>query len=598
MTNGREYKNCMKSFFYLIPWLLVLGCNEKQAPIVTPPAGKSLTANTVTEVLHVFNDITTDVGLDFTHYNGMTGELFLPELMGSGTVLFDFDNDGDLDIYLIQSALMGQETSLEDSIFPPKAIPKDQLFRNDLTISESGEAVLTFVNVTIESGINAQGYGMGGAVTDFNKDGWIDLYITNWGKNQLWKNNGDGTFSDVTSIAGVESQQWGTSVAFVDINQDGWDDLFVSNYITFGYDTHRPCYLPSGAIGYCGPKSGAPEPDRLFLNQKDGTFKDISAISGIAQEQEAGLGVLIRDFNSDLWPDIYVANDAGHNHLWINQQDETFVDEALIRGCACNINGLAEGSMGIDAADIDGDGDEDLIIGHWADETNTVYLNLGNGYFEDATDQFHLGVPSIGYTAFGTAWFDYDNDGWLDLFMANGATNFIEARQRLGEKYPLQERNQLFRNIDGKSYEDVTTAAGALCEPIEVTRGASFGDLDNDGDTDILISNNSGPARLYSNQIGSKQHWLGITLQTAEKSTPALQCRIDVKLPDDRTLTRTPRTDGSYLSTNDPRVLIGLGHLSDNVALRIYWLDGSVELFNDIQIDQYVTLVKGEGTAE
>ncbi|MCH2370326.1 MAG: CRTAC1 family protein [Pirellulales bacterium] len=182
--------------------------------------------------------------------------------------------------------------------------------------------------------------------------------------------------------------------------------------------------------------------------------------------------------------------------------------------------------------------------------------------------------------------------------MANGATNFIEARQRLGEKYPLQERNQLFRNIDGKSYEDVTTAAGALCEPIEVTRGASFGDLDNDGDTDILISNNSGPARLYSNQIGSKQHWLGITLQTAEKSTPTLQCRIDVKLPDDRTLTRTPRTDGSYLSTNDPRVLIGLGHLSDNVALRIYWLDGSVELFNDIQIDQYVTLVKGEGTAE
>ena len=182
--------------------------------------------------------------------------------------------------------------------------------------------------------------------------------------------------------------------------------------------------------------------------------------------------------------------------------------------------------------------------------------------------------------------------------MANGATNFVEARQRLGDRYPLQERNQLFRNLDGKSYEDVTHAAGALCEPMEVTRGASFGDLDNDGDTDILISNNSGPARLYSNQIGSRQHWLGITLQTAEQSTPTLQCRIDVELPDSRTLTRTPRTDGSYLSTNDPRVLFGMGNASDNVALRIYWRDGSVELFNEIQVDQYVTLVKGEGTAE
>ena len=164
---------------------------------------------------------------------------------------------------------------------------------------------------------------MGGAVTDFNKDGWIDLYVTNWGENQLWKNNGDGTFSDVTAMAGVESQQWGTSVAFVDINQDGWDDLFVSNYITFEYDTHRPCYSPSGAISYCGPKSGAPAPDRLFLNQKDGSFKDISAISGIAQKQEAGLGVLIRDFNSDLWPDIYVANDAGHNLSLIHISEPT-----------------------------------------------------------------------------------------------------------------------------------------------------------------------------------------------------------------------------------------------------------------------------------
>ena len=261
----------------------------------------------------------------------------------------------------------------------------------------------------------------------------------------MWQNNGDNTFTDVTADAAVQSSQWGTSAAFLDINNDGWDDLIVTNYITFGYDTHRPCFLSNGALGYCGPKSGVPEPDRLFLNKQDGTFQDISAISGIATKPEAGLGVLVRDFNRDGWIDIYVANDAGHNQLWINQQDNTFVDEALIRGCACNIDGFAEGSMGVDAADIDGDGDEDLVMGHWAEETNTVYLNLGDGFFEDATDQFKLGGPSLGYTAFGTAWFDYDNDGWLDLFMANGATNFVETRQRVGETYPLQERNQLFQ---------------------------------------------------------------------------------------------------------------------------------------------------------
>lgn len=589
----------MRSFCYLLPLLFAIGCGEKQTPVISDSSRpKTESVNPIPSDAQLFDDVTSDVGLNFTHYNGMTGGLFLPELMGSGTVLFDYDNDGDLDIYLIQGALMGKDTSVEDSIYPPKAAPRDQLYRNDLTINEAGQATLNFVNVTEESGINALGYGMGAAVTDFNKDGWIDLYVTNWGKNQLLKNNGDGTFSDITDVAGVASPQWGTSAAFVDINKDGWDDLFVSNYITFGYDTHRPCYLPSGAIGYCGPKSGAPEPDRLYLNQKDGTFKDISALSGIAQKQDAGLGVLIRDFNNDLWPDIYVANDAGHNQLWINQQDSTFEDEALIRGCACNINGLAEGSMGVDAADIDGDGDEDLVIGHWAEETNTVYLNLGDGFFEDATDQFHLGNPSIGYTAFGTAWFDYDNDGWLDLFMANGATNFIETRQRLGEVYPLQERNQLFRNVSGKTYDNITDVAGALCDHLEVTRGASFGDLDNDGFSDILISNNSGPARLFLNRVKSQAHWLGVSLQTADQSTPKLQCRIVAELGDNHTLIRTPRTDGSYLSTNDPRVIFGLGHYADDVTLRVHWSDDSVETFKDIQIDQYVTLKKGEGVVE
>lgn len=583
----------MRLFFYLLPLLTFLvcpGCREKQAPITdrSESTGNSLQSQ------DLFRDVTQESGLDFTHYNGMTGELYLPELMGSGTVLFDYDNDGDLDVYLIQGRLMGESTTLEDSIYPPKATPRDQLFRNDLEIDSNGQSKVTFVDVTDACGIEATGYGMGAAVTDFNHDGWLDLYVTNWGKNQLWKNNGDGTFSDVTTVAGVESPQWGTSAAFVDINRDGWDDLFITNYITFGYDTHRPCYLPNGALGYCGPKSGVPEPDRLLLNKQDGTFEDISAVSGIASKPEAGLGVLVRDFNNDSWPDIYVANDAGHNQLWINQQDHTFIDEALIRGCACNRDGLAEGSMGVDAADIDGDGDEDLVMGHWAEETNTVYRNLRDGYFEDATDQFRLGDPSVGFTAFGTAWFDYDNDGWLDLFMANGATNFVEARQRLGDKYPLQERNQLFRNLSGRSFEDLTEVAGVLTEPVEVTRGASFGDIDNDGDTDILISNNSGPARLYLNNVGQNQHWVGVTLKSASLKSPVVQCRVELQIHDGQNIVRTPRTDGSYLSVNDPRVIFGLGEDSSQVTLTVRWSDGTIESYRSA-IDQYITLVQGEG---
>ena len=583
----------MKPIVYLLPLLILLGCTSEEAVIVendkpTPETRPSL---------ELFTDVTSEVDLDFTHYNGMTGQLYLPELMGSGTVLFDFDNDGDLDVYLLQGSLLGEETSLKDSIYPPADTPRDQLFRNDLVTDPSGQSRITFVNVTDESGIDATGYGMGAAVTDFNHDGWQDIYITNWGDNQLWQNKGDGTFVDVTSQAGVSSSQWGTSAVFADINQDGWDDLYITNYITFGYDTHRPCYLTNGALGYCGPKSGVAEPDRLFLNQQDGTFKDISAVSGIAQKPEAGLGVLVRDFNGDNWIDIYVANDAGHNQLWINQQDGTFTEEALIRGCACNIDGFAEGSMGVDAADIDGDGDEDLVMGHWAEETNTVYLNLGDGFFEDATDQFRLGVPSIGYTAFGTAWFDYDNDGWLDLFMANGATNFVESRQRAGDPYPLQERNQLFRNLNGKSYEDLTAVAGQLCEPLEVTRGASFGDIDNDGDTDIIISNNSGPARLYTNNVGNDQHWLGVQLQAGDLATPRVQCRLEFHLSNGVILHRTPRTDGSYLSVNDPRILVGLGSHNTDVQVTVHWNNGNTERFEGIAADQYVTISQGQGTA-
>nr|MCS5630561.1 VCBS repeat-containing protein [Pirellulaceae bacterium] len=334
--------------------LLVCGCDSEPAP--NPDTIGNTSQPTTTVSLNLFTEITTEAGLDFRHYNGMTGELYFPELMGSGTVFFDYDNDGDLDIYLVQGSLLGQNTTLKDSTYPPKSKPRDQLYRNDFSLDAAGKTTIKFVNVTEQSGIRAFGYGMGVAVGDFNNDGYQDLYVTNWGENQLFQNNQDGTFTDVTKRAGVESPEWGTSTAFVDVNHDGWLDLYVCNYVTFGYDTHRPCYHSSGAVGYCGPQSETPVSDRLFINNQDGTFQDVSAQSGIARVSGPGLGVLCRDFNRDGWIDIYVANDAAANQLWINKQDGTFADEALLRGCACNADGLVEGSMGVDAADIDGDG--------------------------------------------------------------------------------------------------------------------------------------------------------------------------------------------------------------------------------------------------
>ncbi|MBT3890715.1 MAG: CRTAC1 family protein [Planctomycetaceae bacterium] len=573
--------------------LFVCGCDSDPAP--KPDTIGNTPQPTTAVSLNLFTEVTHEVGLDFRHYNGMTGELYFPELMGSGTVLFDFDNDGDLDIYLVQGSLLGQNTTLEDSTYPPKSEPRDQLYRNDFKIDAAGKTTVKFVNVTEQSGIRALGYGMGVAVGDYNNDGYQDLYVTNWGENQLFQNNHDGTFTDVTKRAGVESPEWGTSTAFVDVNHDGWLDLYVCNYVTFGYDTHHRCYHPSGAVGYCGPQTETPVSDRLFINNQDGTFQDVSAQSGIARVSGPGLGVLCRDFNRDGWIDIYVANDAAANQLWINNQDGTFADEALLRGCACNADGLVEGSMGVDAADIDGDGDDDLIMGHWADETNTVFINLGDGNFEDQTKTFGLGIPSIGFTAFGTAWFDYDNDGWLDLFMANGATNFVEKQQRSGQQYPLQQANQLFHNKAGTRFEDMTEVAGTLCEGVEISRGTSFGDIDNDGDIDILVGNNTGPARLFLNNVGTENHWLGIQLTSQASIAPVVQCRIKIEQADQPVKWRVPRTDGSYLSVNDARVIVGLADCDKSATITVYWHDGRVERWSDIAVNQYLTLRQQAG---
>ena len=450
------------------------------------------------------------------------------------------------------------------------------------------------MDVTEASGIRSAGYGMGVTVGDYDSDGWTDVYVNNFGRNELWRNNGDGTFSDVTDKAGVGEERLSVSSAFVDYDRDGHLDLFVSNYIHFDPKANRICNAPDGSRDYCSPLTYDPAPDRLYHNRGDGTFEDVTTRSGIAREFGTGLGVVVADFNGDGWPDIYVANDGMVNQLWSNQRNGTFVDEGLISGTAVNMEGAAEASMGVDAVDVDGDGDEDLFMTHLLGETNTIYINNGDGWFEDRTIATGLAAPSKGYTSFGTAWLDVNNDGWLDLYIANGGVNNFLTLVLQNDPYPLHQTNQLFLNLGKGQFKEVTKQAGKVFELSEVSRGVACGDVDNDGDADLLLVNNNGRARLLINHEGDKQHWLGLRL-VDKSGRDALGARVRVERPKQRALWRRARADGSYASANDPRVLVGLDDSPVLGSVRVYWPSGLVEQWSGLAADRYTTLREGEG---
>ncbi len=391
------------------------------------------------------------------------------------------------------------------------------------------------------------------------------------------------------------TRRYCASSAFLDYDRDGWLDLFVCAYVNFSYATHKECFADSGRQDYCSPLSYSALPDRLYRNRGDGTFEDVSAKAQIVREYGSGLGVVCADLNGDGWLDIYVANDARPNQLWINQQDGTFLNDALLGGCAVNRDGGAEGSMGIDAGDFDADGDDDLFMTHLRNETNTIYVNDGSAMFEDRSAEIGLGMPSMPFTAFGTAWFDYDNDGWLDLFIANGEVQTIEALARAGDPYPLHQTNQLFRNMGQGMLREVTNEAGAVFQLSEVSRGAAFGDVDNDGDVDILVTNNNGRARLLINQVGNRNHWIGLRFVDADSGRDMLGTRVAVHRSGGPVLWRNVRSAASYCSANDPRVLVGLGDTPQVDRVCAYWPDGSVEQWTSLPIDRYTILRKGTG---
>lgn len=540
----------------------------------------------------LFVDATVSAGLDFQHINGMSGEFYFSEMVGGGVALFDYDNDGDLDVYLVQGHLLGPDMEPGDASFEAglQGPLTDRLYRNDLDGGSLG-----FTDVTTASGLDARGYGMGVATGDIDNDGWVDLYVSNFGPNQLWRNNGDGTFADHTVVSGTNDARWSVSSAFLDYDRDGWLDLFVGNYVNYSVANNVECF--NNVRTYCGPDGFVPVPDRLFRNRGDGTFEDATAVSQVGTEYGPALGVATADLDGNGWIDIYVANDLSENRSWMNQGDGTFRNTGLFNGSALNDAGDAEAGMGVDAGDFDGDGDEDLFVSHLVTQTNTLYVNDGTGLFEDQSVRTGLGPPSLPFTGFGTSWFDYDNDGWLDVMVVNGAVDLLPRLVQERDPYPLHQTNQLFHNLGTGRFEEVTDRAGAAFEPSEVSRGAAFGDIDNDGDIDTVVTNNNGPARLLLNAVGNRNRWLGLRMLGADVARDMLGTRVAVMRAAGEPLWRRVRSDGSYASANDPRVLVGLGADVEVRAVRAVWPSGLTEEWTDVPLDEWSTLRQGTGVS-
>jgi enediyne biosynthesis protein E4 len=549
------------------------------AGTTTPPAAE----------LEWFTDRAAEAGLDFVHYNGASGHYYYPEILGPGVALFDYDNDGDLDVYIVQARSLGSG----DAPAPPAtAVPlRGRLYRNDLQVRQDGTRVLHFTDVTEQSRIDATGYGLGVAAGDIDNDGWVDLYLINFGPNQMLHNNGDGTFTDVTKPSGTQNQpDFGVSAAFVDYDRDGWLDLYVANNVNYRLENEKPCPNMAGARDYCPPQIYGGRPDRLYRNAGHGKFVDVTAKALIRGKFGPALGVATADFNGDGWIDIFVANDGEDDLLWLNQRDGTFKEAALAAGVAVTSEGKAEASMGVDAGDFDNDGDEDLIITELTGQGSNLYVNDGRATFRDASAQSGLSSFSLPYTGWGTTWFDFDNDGWLDTLSVNGT--IITQEGHRARPFPYDQKKLLLRNLGNGRFEQATSKAGRAFELSESGRGAAFGDVDNDGDIDVLIGNDAGPVQLLINNLGNRNHWLGLRL-VGEVGRDMLGARVAVTRKNGATLWRRVRSDGSYGSANDPRVLVGLGASTERPLVHVQWPDGRKEDWPDVDIDHWTTLKEG-----
>ncbi len=528
----------------------------------------------------LFVEVTDEVGIDFRQEPGDEGNWWFPEVMGSGAAFLDYDNDGDLDIYLIQAG--GPPEPRTGTARTP-----NRLFRQD----DDG----TFTDRTAESGLGDTGYGTGVGVGDVDNDGFVDIYVANYGPDVLYHNEGDGRFTNITEPAGIRGDTWSSSVVFCDYDRDGLLDIYVTNYSK--HDRHKDCVSLDGSPDYCSPQSFPGTSDVLYHNNGDGSFTDMSKPAGIGAVAEPGLGVVCADLNRDGYMDFYITNDGEANHQWENQGDGTFVEQAFLNAVALNAMGSEEAGMGVHVGDVDGDGDLDLFMVHLKDQTHTLYTSEGDLGFEDRSFASGLGAVSLPLTGFGTGFLDYDNDGDLDIAISNGRA-YIDTVLEGAEGGPhwskFAEPNTLMEN-DGKGqFRDVSSSAGPFGSQVEVGRGMAFGDVDNDGDVDLLLNNTETPARLFLNEAPKKGSWLIVRALDAARKRDAHGAVITLTAGG-KEYVRVADPGYGYRSSNDPRAHFGVAGADTAERIKVRWPDGTEEVYPGMELNRSIVLEKGKG---
>ena len=520
-------------------------------------------------------------GVEFTYRSGFRQRPLLPEIVGGGVALADFDGDGDLDIYFTQA---GWHVGALDAGASEDVRPGTALFVN------RGDGY--FDPAPVGAGAPDAGYGMGVAVGDYDNDGDVDLYVTNVGPNALYRNDGGGRFVDVAGALGVADPGWGTAAVFFDADVDGDLDLFVVNYLHWRLATEKDCRA-RGAPTYCAPTAyDAPAMDRLYRNDGERGFTDVTRSAGLGAGFGNGLGALTEDFNDDGLPDLFVANDRMFDQLWINQGELRFTDEAFAWGCAVDDNGVAKAGMGVAAADLDDDGDSELLVVNFETESDSLYRNAG-GYFEDITARAGLAAASRRHTRFGVALADFDNDGWLDLVHANGKVDGDPN----AEPDPFREPNALFRGALGGAGAPRFTLVprGGVRASPATSRALAVGDVDGDGGLDLVVVNRDAAARVFVNTVAQRGNAVRLAVVTA-RGAPALGARVHARLGD-RRLVRRVAAAGGYLSAHEPTAHFGVGDASGVSDVMVRWPDGAVEAFGDFRAGQVAELRRGAGRA-
>ena len=528
-----------------------------------------------------FTEISREAGLDFQHVNGASSDKHLVETIGSGGLFFDYDNDGWVDIFLVDGG------SLADPDVMKKA--RHRLYRN------RGNG--TFEDVTTKSGIQHSAYGMGACAGDYDNDGRVDLYVTNFGPNVLYHNDGNGVFTDVTRAARVAGPgSWSTSCAFADLDRDGDLDLFVVNYVAA--DPKQSPFCGNAKLRmrfYCHPLNFEPLSNLVFRNDGHGVFTDVTAQSGIGAHRGNGLGVVIADFDGDGWPEVFVANDSVPNFLFQRTGPWRYAETALRAGVAVATDGNARAGMGADTGDYDGDGQLDLVVTNLDSEMHSLYRGLGNRLFAYATPESGIGPATFPFVGFGVAFFDFDNDMQLDLAFANGHIMDNAPQYRAGATYA--QRNQLFRNVGHRRFVDVSRNAGTGFALEKVSRGLVTGDIDNDGDLDLLVTNNGQTVDLLRNDGGSRNNALLVRVIGTQSNRDGVGAELRLTAGSSTQL-RVVKAGSSYLGQNDRRQHFGLGTLPRADRLEVRWPSGRTELLQNIQANQIITIREGNGIVE